>query len=118
MDYYRRLGVARNAGREEIRSAFRNLAVRYHSDKGGSDEAFMLLKEAEQTLVNSERRATYDAQLALKEEADRRMREYLVVHSPWGARPADETASLSEEQRRREAWSKAIFAIVTLFKQY
>jgi len=39
-DYYKTLGVERNATQDEIKKAFRALAHKYHPDKGGDAEKF------------------------------------------------------------------------------
>ena len=61
-DYYKILGISRNASDEEIKRAFRRLAHKYHPDtKGGGDEAkFKEVNEAYQVLSDPERRAKYD----------------------------------------------------------
>ena len=61
VDYYRILGVSKNASQEEIKKAFRKLAHKYHPDKAGGDEKkFKEINEAYQVLSNKEKRAQYD----------------------------------------------------------
>lgn len=61
-DYYRILGVDRNAGDDEIKSAFRKLAHKYHPDKKGGDERkFKEASEAYAVLSDKKKRAEYDA---------------------------------------------------------
>ena len=43
---YQILGLKNNASRQEIRSAFRELALKHHSDRGGHDESFIKIKQA------------------------------------------------------------------------
>jgi curved DNA-binding protein len=51
MDYYKTLGVARNATDEEIKKAYRKLAMTHHPDRGGDEEAFKKIKEAYEKLT-------------------------------------------------------------------
>lgn len=60
-DYYKILGVERNASEEEIKKAFRKLAHVYHPDKSGGDEAkFKEASEAYSVLSDKKKRAQYD----------------------------------------------------------
>lgn len=60
-DYYKILGVEKNASPEEIKKAFRKLAHQHHPDKKGGDEAkFKEINEAFQVLGNEEKRKQYD----------------------------------------------------------
>lgn len=63
-DYYRLLGVSRDADTEEIKKAYRKLALEYHPDRNqGSKEAeerFKEVTEAYEVLRDSEKRAVYD----------------------------------------------------------
>ena len=43
---YEILGVPEDASRNEIRSAFRNLALTHHADRGGQDVEFIIIKQA------------------------------------------------------------------------
>ena len=61
-DYYKILGVNRNASEEEVKKAFRKLAHAHHPDKSGGDEAkFKEASEAYTVLSDKKKRAQYDA---------------------------------------------------------
>jgi len=63
-DYYEVLGVARTATPQELKSAFRKLAMQFHPDKNegdkASEEKFKECSEAYEVLADSEKRARYD----------------------------------------------------------
>jgi curved DNA-binding protein CbpA len=116
-DYYERLGVPRDAGQAAIKAAFHKLALRHHSDHGGSDEAFRLLREAEQTLIDSDRRAAYDAQLAMEEERKQQLLAYALNQSWVSATvvpPAAAQSPQSQEQEVYQAIGKLILELIKL----
>jgi len=62
-DYYEILGVPRNATKEEIKQAYRKLALQYHPDRNKSKEAeekFKEINEAYAVLSDDEKRKEYD----------------------------------------------------------
>jgi molecular chaperone DnaJ len=63
-DYYEVLGVERGAGLDEIKKAYRKLALKYHPDKnpgdGSAEEKFKEAAEAYGVLSDEEKRARYD----------------------------------------------------------
>lgn len=61
MDHYETLGVPNNASTDDIKKAYRKLAMKHHPDKpGGDPELFKKINQAHETLSNPERRAHYD----------------------------------------------------------
>ena len=62
-DYYKILGVARDASGDDIKKAYRKLARKYHPDvskEAGAEEKFKEVGEAYETLKDAEKRAAYD----------------------------------------------------------
>ena len=63
-DYYKVLGVERNAGEDDIKKAYRKLARKYHPDvskEANAKEKFQEVSEAYETLRDKEMRAAYDS---------------------------------------------------------
>src|SRR5512140_273941 len=63
-DYYTVLGVNRDAGEDDIKKAYRKLAMKFHPDRNpddkGSEEKFKEAKEAYEILTDPKKRAAYD----------------------------------------------------------
>ncbi len=59
-DYYKMLGVARDATPEQIKKAYRKLAREYHPDAGGDEEKFKDVNEAYEVLSDAKKRKLYD----------------------------------------------------------
>ncbi len=62
-DYYEVLGISHAASGEDVKKAFRKLALEYHPDRNknsDAEERFKEVSEAYQVLSNTEKRSVYD----------------------------------------------------------
>ena len=62
-DYYDVLGVAKNASKDDVKNAYRKLALEYHPDRNkspGAEEKFKEISEAYAILSDDEKRVQYD----------------------------------------------------------
>lgn len=59
-DYYSILGVPRNASPDDIKKAYRKLAMQHHPDRGGDHDKFAKINSAYEVLSNSDKRSAYD----------------------------------------------------------
>ncbi|KAF2194950.1 TPR-like protein [Zopfia rhizophila CBS 207.26] len=64
-DYYKILGISKDASEQEIKKAYRKLAIVHHPDKNPDDESaaerFKEIQEAHETLSDPQKRARYDS---------------------------------------------------------
>lgn len=60
-NFYNVLGVKENASQDEIKKAYRKLAVEHHPDKGGSEDKFKEISQAYDVLGDENKRAQYDS---------------------------------------------------------
>jgi len=59
-DLYKVLGLERNASTEDVRKAYKKLAVEHHPDRGGNPEKFKAVQNAHEVLSDDNRRRVYD----------------------------------------------------------
>ena len=59
-DYYKILGLAKNASPDDIKRAYRKLAQQHHPDKGGDPAKFKEINEAYQVLSDAQKKSQYD----------------------------------------------------------
>jgi len=63
-NFYKQLGLKKNANKAEIKSAYRLLAKKYHPDTGGDNEKFLDLQLAWETLSDPQKKVIYDKKLS------------------------------------------------------
>jgi molecular chaperone DnaJ len=98
-DYYRVLGVERDASPDKIRRAYRRLARKYHPDRGAgsSVDAFQELQAAYETLADAERRRRYDDTLRERDRLDAPTWAFVRTPSSSDLRRPIQPGSLSGE---------------------
>src|SRR5881394_3714146 len=105
-DYYSELGVARDAGSEDIRRAFRKLAAQYHPDRHPGDKAaeakFKKIAEAYNVLDDPKARAAYDRGGQTQVEADTGFRGFNTTEDVF-SRFGDVFGDLFGDRVRRSA---------------
>lgn len=60
MSHYETLGISKNSTQDEIKKAYRKLAMKEHPDKGGDAEKFKKINEAYEVLSDEQKRSEYD----------------------------------------------------------
>lgn len=60
MDYYAILGINRNATADDIKKAYRGLAMKHHPDRGGEEKRFKEIEEAYRTLSDPQKKQMVD----------------------------------------------------------
>ncbi len=89
MDFYKILGVPRDASQEEIKKAFREKAKKYHPDLNQEySDYFKKITEAYHTLIDSEKRREYDSDFLEKEiKIKTRLEEKLAEFLGYTSKP-------------------------------
>eukprot|EP00960_Hanusia_phi_P053863 762478-Hanusia_phi.AAC.14 len=59
-EYYEVLGINKNASQDDIKRAYKKLAIEHHPDKGGDEKKFQELSNAYNVLCDPQKRAEYD----------------------------------------------------------
>lgn len=101
-DYYSTLGVLYNASEDEIKHAYRKLAIKLHPDTGNTsdDEAFIELHVAYATLIDPIRRRSYDETIAYKKGSN---------NSTKNANSDERTEHKHAEEKQPEDYESAVF---------
>lgn len=91
VNYYHVLGLSENASPEEIKAAFKRLAVRYHPDKHPDrpemEEKFKEINQAHQILSDPYEKARFDLKLKYQQFSHSQSRPYTYARSTPGYRP-------------------------------
>jgi DnaJ-class molecular chaperone len=114
--YYVVLGIGREASRDVIRAAYRDLAKQLHPDLAGdaSTSAFQELNEAYEVLGDADRRRAYDAELRTSEarlSRDRAARDWRTGRVPVEPLIPTSSSPLSSDlvERMLDEWVLRIY---------
>jgi len=98
MDYYSILGVNRNATPEDIKKAYRKLAMQHHPDRGGDQERFKQITQAYDILSSSDKKAAYDNP---NHGFNFNSQNFHGQHNPFGGTPFDHIFGQGFQQQRQ-----------------
>jgi len=102
-NYYKELGLKKNATRNEIKSAYRLLAKKYHPDTGGDNEKFLALQVAWETLNDPHKKAIHDKSLFNDES-------YIVNNNEnWSSELKNKKYNSTNKDQDIKDWIKKIY---------
>ena len=108
-NYYKELGLKQNATRNEIKSAYRLLAKKYHPDTGGDNEKFLALQLAWETLNDPHKKAIHDKSLFNDES-------YIVSKNKnWSSELKNKKNNSTNKDQDIKDWIKKIYNPINRF---
>jgi len=107
-DFYQILGVNENTPQDEIKKAYRKLAVEHHPDKGGDENKFKKISEAYDTIGDENKRSQYDNQ----------RRNPFTNMGGGGFNPFEDMFNQMHTQRRRAVPDKVIEVIIGALESF
>ena len=109
-DFYQILGVNETASQDEIKKAYRKLAVEHHPDKGGDENKFKKISEAYDTIGDENKRSQYDNQ--------KRNPFANMGRGGGGFNPFEEMFNQMHTQRKRAVPDKIIEVVVSAVESF
>ncbi len=108
-NYYKELGLKQNATRNEIKSAYRLLAKKYHPDTGGDNEKFLALQLAWETLNDPQKKAIHD-KLLFNDES------YIISKNEnWSSELKNKKNNSTNKDQDIKNWIKRIYNPINRF---
>ena len=81
MNYYDILGVPKGASAQDIKTAYRKLAMEHHPDRGGDESHFQRISQAYDTLGDPAKRNRYDDEINIQAQFNTNFRSFEDVHT-------------------------------------
>ena len=108
-NFYIQLGLKKNATKNEIKSAYRLLAKKYHPDTGGDNEKFLALQLAWETLNDPHKKAIHDKSLFNNES-------YVVSKNEnWSSELKNKKNNSTNKDQDIKDWIKKIYNPINRF---
>ena len=108
-NFYKQLGLKKNASSAEIKSAYRLLAKKYHPDTGGDNEKFLALQLAWETLNDPQKKAIHDKSLFNDES-------YVVRNNEnWSSELKNKRNNSTNKDQDIKDWIKKIYNPINRF---
>jgi DnaJ-class molecular chaperone len=108
-DFYQILGVNENSTQEEIKKAYRKLAVEHHPDKGGDENKFKKISEAYDTIGDENKRTQYNNQ---------KRNPFAGMGGGGGFNPFEDMFNQMHTQRKRAVPDKIIEVVIGVVESY
>ena len=102
-NFYEELGIKKNATKNEIQSAYRNLVKKHHPDAGGENERFIAIQLAWETLKDPIKKEKYNNQLFSSYPSSNE------INKNWDSKLNSKKYSSSKQDKDIQNWIKDIF---------
>ena len=103
-NFYKELGLDKNATKSEIKSSYRSLVKQHHPDAGGEKERFLAIQNAWETLNDPIKKEQYDRNFFSSNSSFESLKE------DWGEKLNSKKYNSSNKDKEVETWIKEIYA--------
>ena len=102
-NFYKELGLEKNATKSEIKSSYRSLVKQHHPDAGGEKERFLAIQNAWETLNDPIKKEKYDRKIFSSNSS------FDSFNENWEAKFNSKKYNSSIKDKEVEAWIKEIY---------
>ncbi len=103
-NFYKELGLDKNATKSEIKSSYRSLVKQHHPDAGGEKERFLAIQNAWETLNDPIKKEQYDRNFFSSNSSFESLKE------DWEEKLNSKKYNSSNKDKEVETWIKEIYA--------
>ena len=102
-NFYKELGLEKNATKSEIKSSYRSLVKQHHPDAGGEKERFLAIQNAWETLNDPIKKEKYDRKIFSSNTS------FVSLNENWDEKFNSKKYNSSIKDKEVEAWIKEIY---------